>query len=256
MSTSKISLLPEDVRQQVNRRLQAGESASRLAEWLNALPEAQAALAAQSTESTVKAEDVANWQQGGYRDWLAHQAAMAEVRRVVAEAKELSKGADGALTDNLAAWTAGRYAIATRQLAAKDGNGPVDWNLLRALCHDLVDLRRGDHSAEKLRMERERLEMDRAEQKEHLEKQFWEWAKQHREKICQGAVLSAEEKEARIRQIFGLAPPADREAEKIDKVREALFGEVVPDGPPTTESNGNEGPGGRQQTKANQGESR
>src|ERR1039458_1791751 len=85
-----------------------------------------------------------------------HQEAMVEVRRVVAEAKELSGAADGALTDQLATWVAGRYAVATRQLAADNGSGAIDWNLLRALCHDLVDLRRGDHSDESLRIERER----------------------------------------------------------------------------------------------------
>jgi hypothetical protein len=49
----------------------------------------------------------------------SHQKAMAEVQRVVAEAKELSQAADGALTDKLAIWTAGRYAIATRQSACE-----------------------------------------------------------------------------------------------------------------------------------------
>ena len=184
MKNSKIALLPENVRQQVNSRLQAGENAIHLVEWLNALPETQAALVAESGDTTVNEEDVENWKKGGHRDWLDHQEAMAEVRRVVTEAKELSQAADGALTDKLAIWTAGRYAIATRQLAAESRNGGVDWNLLRALCHDLVDLRRGDHSAESLRIERERLEMERAEQKEDLEKLFWEWAKENEAKIC------------------------------------------------------------------------
>ena len=133
----------------------------------------------------------------------SHQEAMAEVRCVVAEAKELSQAADGALTDNLAIWTAGRYAIASRRLAAESKNGAIDWNLLRALCHDLVDLRRGDHSAESLRIERERLEMDRAEQKEYLEKQFWVWAKENREKICQGFMTNEQKIEILGRQMFG-----------------------------------------------------
>jgi hypothetical protein len=234
MMTTKIALLPEDVRQQANRRLQAGENVASVAEWLNALPETQAALAAQSSARTVTQEDILNWQQGGFRDWLAHQAAMSEVRRVVAEARELSEAADGALTDNLAAWTAGRYAIATRQLAAKDGNGAVDWNLLRALCHDLVDLRRGDHSAESLRIERERLEMDRAEKNEDFERRVREWVKENREQICQGFMT---------------------EAQKIDKVREALFGVLAEDGPPPTEGNRNEGPAVPPATQGNQGES-
>ena len=139
----------------------------------------------------------------------SHQKAMAEVQRVVAEAKELSQAADGALTDKLAIWTAGRYAIATRQLAAESSNGAVDWNLLRATCHDLVDLRRGDHSAESLRIARERLEMERAKKEEDLEKLFWEWAKENRDKICQGYKGYMTENE------------------KIDNVRRHLFGAVA-----------------------------
>jgi hypothetical protein len=204
MITSKIALLPGNVRQQVNRRLQAGETAVHLVEWINALPEAQAVFVAESSEPTVNEEDVSNWQQGGYRDWLDQQGALAEVQRVVAEAKELSQAADGALTDQLAIWTAGRYAIATRRLATESRNGAVDWNLLRALCHDLVDLRRGDHSAESLRIERERLEMERAEQKENLEKLFWEWAKENEAKICHRKELTPEEKERRVCQILGI----------------------------------------------------
>jgi hypothetical protein len=140
---------------------------------------------------------------------LGHQTAMAEVRRVVAEAKELSASADGALTDHLAAWIAGQYAIAARQLAAEKGNGAVDWNLLRAFCHDVVDLRRGDPSAESLRIERERLEMDRAKQKEEMDRRFWEWAKENRGKICQESTSTIEEKERIMRQILGLSEPDD-----------------------------------------------
>ena len=204
MITSKIALLPENIRQELNRRLQTGENAAHLVEWLNALPEAQAAFVDESSQSAVNEEDVSNWKQGGFSDWLAQQEALTEVRHVVAEAKELSQAANGALTDNLAIWTAGRYAIAARQLAAESRNGAVDWNLLRALCHDLVDLRRGDHSAESLRIERERLDMERAEQKEHLEKLFWAWAKENEAKICHRDELSPEEKEKRVCQILGI----------------------------------------------------
>ncbi len=204
MNNSKVALLPENVRQQINSRLQAGETAIHLVEWLNALPETQAALVAESGDTTVNEEDVENWKKGGHRDWLDQQTALAEVRRVVAESKELSLAADGALTDNLAIWTAGRYAIASRRLAAESKNGAVDWNLLRALCHDLVDLRRGDHSAESLRIERERLEMDRAEQKEYLEKQFWVWAKENEAKICHRKELTPEEKARSYCEILGI----------------------------------------------------
>jgi hypothetical protein len=150
-----------------------------------------------------------------------HDKAMAEVRRVVAEAKELSGAADGALTDHLATWIAGRYAIATRQLALENGDGTVDWNLLRALCHDLVDLRRGDHSAESLRIERERLEMEKAEAKEDLQTKFREWADENRENICAGFTT---------------------QAKKIELLGTAMFGEEWRDKPDATPGNGNGGP--------------
>jgi hypothetical protein len=144
-----------------------------------------------------------------------HQLAMAEVRHVVTEAKELRSAADGALTDHLATWLAGRYAVAARQMAAENESGAVDWDLLRALCNDLVDLRRGDHSAEALRLERERFEAQRAERKEVQEKQFWEWAKENQAKICQGC-MSDEEKEQRMRQILGLSPSDPKPTEPVN----------------------------------------
>ncbi|MGP8201657.1 MAG: hypothetical protein ACLQU4_19375 [Limisphaerales bacterium] len=150
----------------------------------------------------------------------SHQEAMAEVRRVVTEAKELSQAADGALTDKLAIWTAGRYAIATRQLAAKSRNGGVDWGLLRALCHDLVDLRRGDHSAESLRIERERLEMKREEKKEDLEKLCREWAKENQERICEGFMTRKQKIDELRRVMFGELPDDERAAivNKVDEI--------------------------------------
>jgi hypothetical protein len=160
----------------------------------------------------------------------SHQEAMAEVRRVVAEAKELSQAAEGALTDNLAIWTAGRYALATRQFAAESREGAVDWNLLRALCHDLVELRRGDHSAESLRIERERLEMERVAQKEHLEKQFWVWAKENEAKICHRKELTPEEKERRVCQILGLGYEQSRQRRERREAEENAAIEDLADG--------------------------
>ena len=93
--------------------------------------------------------------------------------------------------------------------------------MLRAMCHDVVDLRRADHSAESLRIERERWESEQAQKRVDLEKQFWEWAKENREQICTGFMT---------------------QAQKIDLLREAMFGEAVPDDPPPTQGNGNERP--------------
>ena len=36
---------------------------------------------------------------------------------------------------------------------------PEDWERLRELCRDLVALRKGDHAAERLKIERERIRL-------------------------------------------------------------------------------------------------
>ena len=42
-------------------------------------------------------------------------------------------------------------------MSAEAGKTPEDWKALHGLCRDLVALRKGDHSAERLKLDRERL---------------------------------------------------------------------------------------------------
>jgi len=80
-------------------------------------------------------------------------------------------------TDALAQWLAVRYAAAAHALAAAEASPEKEWRRLREFCGDIVELRRGDHSAERLRLEREWLALDRANTDQAREKLFWEWVK-------------------------------------------------------------------------------
>ena len=81
---------------------------------------------------------------------------------------------------------------------------------LRGLCQDIVELRRGDHSGEWLKMEQDRREREREKTGEEVIAHFPRWLKnpEVRDLICQNWV-SPEERERRLREIFGLAqkPP-------------------------------------------------
>jgi hypothetical protein len=100
---------------------------------------------------------------------------------------------------------AARYAVATRRVT--EAEGPEGWRLLRELCGDLVELRRGDHSAERLRLEREQLELDRQRDREKTEQELWAWARENRDCICKD-FMPPEERMARIRKVlFGDPPP-------------------------------------------------
>jgi len=206
----KIARLPKTIREELNRRLSDGEPGTELVAWLNGLPEVQRVVAAEFGGRPVREQNLSEWRQGGYEDWLRQQEALELVRHLAAEADDLQVAAGEPLSDKLGLWLAARYAVATRKLASEN-EGDLDWHRLRELCSDVVALRRGDHSAARLKIEQARLEREREETEEEVVAHFERWAKNPkvREAIC-GNCVSLEERERRLRQIFGLPLPPER----------------------------------------------
>jgi len=153
----KIARLPRDIRNQLNRRLQDGEPGTRLAEWLNSLPETKKILAADFGGRDINEQNLTEWKQGGYRDWLARQELLACAGEVSADAGELAGVSAGSLANHLATVLSARYAA-----LVSGWNGEMDdefrrkTRALRVLCQDIVELRRGDHCADRLRFDMER----------------------------------------------------------------------------------------------------
>ena len=180
----KIARLPRVLRNQLNQRLHDGEAGHRLVEWLNALPEVQAVLAAGFEGRAINAQNLTDWKQGGYRDWVSQQEALELAQRLGEDAVELQPEGQPPLTETLALWLAACYAVATPQGAQTEG--AEGWRLLRELCADVVELRRGDHSAERLRLEREQVQLEQQRLHEKTEEELWAWALQPeiQERIC------------------------------------------------------------------------
>jgi hypothetical protein len=201
----KIARLPLAVRQELNRRLDAGEQGKKLVAWLNALPAVQAILDAEFGGKAVREQNLSEWRQRGYRDWLAKQEALEIAERLGEDATEWNAEGRASFTDALALWLVARYAVATRRVA--ETGGREGWRLLREMCGDIVELRKGDHTAERLQIERERLELEKEKTKERIREKIEEVMKQPETKrrLC-GEGLSAEERARRMRKIFGLPP--------------------------------------------------
>jgi hypothetical protein len=174
---SKIARLPQGIREQINRRLQNGEATSQIAEWLNTVPEAVALLAAEFGGQSIKETNLTSWKLGGYRSWEAQQEALEAVLQFGADAAELTQAANGQLADQLALCLTARIAVALRQPVSGGDDPEKELHRLRELCADLVALRKGDQSAQWLRIEREKLdselrkfEEEEAARKRQLEK--------------------------------------------------------------------------------------
>jgi hypothetical protein len=196
----KIARLPLAVRQELNRRLDEGEQGKKLVAWLNGLAEVQAIVATEFGGKAIREQNLSEWKQRGYRDWLAKQEALEIADRLGEDATEWNAEGRASLTDTLALWLAARYAVATRRVA--ETGEREGWRLLREMCGDIVELRKGDHTAERLQIERERLELEKGKTEKRMREKI--------EGVTKQPDLSAQERLRRIREIFALPPEEKR----------------------------------------------
>jgi hypothetical protein len=77
---------------------------------------------------------------------------------MVAEANDLKRTAGGSITDAVAGWLAPQYLLAAREkMTATEGTGRFE--VLRTFVQDWATLRHGDHSAARLQLDREKLDV-------------------------------------------------------------------------------------------------
>ncbi len=214
----KIARLPREVREQLNRRLDDGEEGKHLVEWLNTLPEVRAVLAEHFGGRPVSEQNLTEWKQGGYRDWQVRQQALEFLRGLDSDDTAEQHALNGPLTEKLGRWLALRYAAAAQALAAESDPDSA-WRRLREFCADIVELRRGDQRAERLRLEREWLLLDQTNADHAREKLFWEWTKRPdiREKLFpnhRGGISKATME--KIERELGLFPTREEEQEEAE----------------------------------------
>jgi hypothetical protein len=157
----KIARLPHPIREQINQRLQNGEEAKQIAAWLNTLPDVTSLMAAEFDGQPVSEVNLSNWKLGGYRDWEDQQAAFDSALLFHSEAAQLSQAGGGPqLADHLALCLTARLAAALRHTSANADDPAQALEELRRLRRDLVALRKGDHNAQWVKIQREKLELD------------------------------------------------------------------------------------------------
>ena len=97
---------------------------------------------------------------------------MAELKTMLtemaAETEELKRAAGGSISDVAADWIAAQYLQVVRQQLAKLPAGPARLKLLRQATSDIVALQRGGHSAARLQLDREKLELQQQKYRDAL----------------------------------------------------------------------------------------
>ncbi len=171
--TGKIARLPRKIREQLNHRLQDGEGGLELVSWLNGLPEVKEVLAERFGARPINEVNLTEWRQGGFVDWERHEEALALVGNVAERSRDLEAEAEGeAIADRLAALLATELALYAETVLRETGDPKERWERLRGMLQELAKLRREDHRAARVAIERERweAELDRR-QEEEMEKE-------------------------------------------------------------------------------------
>jgi hypothetical protein len=202
----KIARLPREIRTELNRRLSDGERGSRLIEWLNSLPEVRSILQCDFENRDITKQNLYEWHQGGYPEWLAQQEALARAAEIAANATELANAVPGRMSDHLATLLISRYAT---ELEAWDGNDPDEFRrklrALSLLCQDVSALRRSDHDAARLELERIRMERDRDKTEQDVAAYFIRWIEYPLILDCiRDPDATPESRRDRLREILGI----------------------------------------------------
>ena len=164
----KIGRLPMAVRAQLNSRLQDGHEGKLIVRWLNSLPEVKQVLAEGFDGRPISEQNLTDWRQGGYQEWVAYQEILAQAGDLAANRQELQSVAPGqSLADHLAAAVGFRFgAILAAQGVELDEGSLTKLKALTHVCQAVVKLRRSDQNAVRLKMDTERWELEREQQAE------------------------------------------------------------------------------------------
>jgi hypothetical protein len=159
----KIARLPKHVREALNQRLQDGQSGPGLLHWLNTLPECREMLAEQFDSHPITKQNLSEWRQGGYEEWLRKEESRRRVQMLMEKAGDLEDDAEGmTIADRLGTVLAAELVAAAEQLN-EIADPKERWTRLKDILRELYRLRREDHHARKLRMAEDKSERDAKE---------------------------------------------------------------------------------------------
>jgi hypothetical protein len=158
----KIARLPLFIRNQLNERLQNGEEGKELVDWLNSLRVVQGLLVEKFGGRPISEQNLSGWKQRGYEDWCRREEKRALLRDFLDEAEELEEEVgETALTDRVSELTTLALLQSLRAGLNNREKDPRERASLLLTIRELTRARDSDHEMERLRLQRERWEVDR-----------------------------------------------------------------------------------------------
>jgi len=175
----KIARLPASIRRELNERIADGELGPQLLPWLNDLEETKAVLEAFFESREINPQNLSDWRDGGYSDWLKTRRREDAVRRLAEHSRALAKAGGGSMSEGAMAVASGRI-LELLELAADGDSEDID---ITDLVMSLSKLGKLEVDREKLELEREKeqtrkdqLTLSREKFESQTIEQFLKWA--------------------------------------------------------------------------------
>jgi hypothetical protein len=154
----KVARLPLEIRDQLNQRLADGEPGIRLVEWLNSIPAVMKVMAEQFDGRPINDNNVSEWRQGGYEEWLTLQSFLDETRVISENAGQVSE--TGMTSDHLHIVLLAHHAHLLQNLKTM----PEDefnrrLKAVTKLTASIMKMKRSEQNETRLQLQRERLEL-------------------------------------------------------------------------------------------------
>jgi len=209
--TGKIARLPRHLRESLNIQLADGKPAKQILAWLNELDTVKNLMEIEFNSRPISEQNLSEWKNGGYQDWLRHQEAMDWMQARREEAGELTEDGDALpLSEEIAPMVALALGKLLHGLATNPDNQPEKHQQIVHLGRELNNLRKQDHEGVKLRI----LLAEQARKKKSRERSAESDGVSDRISMLWKALL----KEQQIRDLLK-AFPEEKHAELRDFIR-------------------------------------
>ena len=149
----KIANLPLEIRDTMNAFISEGHTAEEILEWLNDEPEVIAILKSKFGRRPVSEQELSEWRSGGYEEWLASRAALAEASAFTEKGECIAHS--GIRAGHLLTVITARWATLIEQW------GTMDATQFAAAKRDLGDFTKSAIALRRIELQTARSEMDR-----------------------------------------------------------------------------------------------
>jgi hypothetical protein len=180
----KIARLPLHIRNELNKRLSDGESGVKLVRWVNEEVRFYLRDSDESRRLRITEQNLSEWRQGGYQDWLRHEEARQFLKGMAEQAGEMDEAADGkSICDRFGALLAVDMARLAKKFLEQETDDEKRWVRLKEISKELSRLRRDEHRAMCTWIKRQEWE-HRREREERVEKEERSRKEEQREQIA------------------------------------------------------------------------